>query len=256
MNRIENWIIKLTPKAKFISRLCSSYLNKYENNNNCEMETNGELYVMKKFLPKSQTVFDVGANIGDWSKLALEINPKLNIHCFEPSKYTYKKLKENIGSKVNTNNSGLSSQNKTETLHIFEDGEGMNSIYKRIGLVNLQQNKTEAIELKTLDEYCQNKNITHINFMKVDVEGHELEVFKGSKSMLHNNCISIIQFEYGGCNIDSGVFLKDIFGFFENLNYVFYKIYHNKLMKVENYKQTLDNFQYQNWLIINKNFSF
>jgi hypothetical protein len=64
----------------------------------------------------------------------------------------------------------------------------------------------------------------------------------------------MVQFEYGGCNIDSKVFLKDIFEFFEEMNYSFYKIFPDRLKPFERYDQRLDNFKYQNWLMINEMF--
>jgi len=91
----------------------------------------------------------------------------------------------------------------------------------------------------------------NVDFLKVDVEGHELECFRGANTLLSNRRIKAIQFEYGGCNIDSRVFLKDIFAFFGDFpRYHFFKILPHGLRLVQTYDQRLDNFQYQNWAII------
>jgi hypothetical protein len=68
--------------------------------------------------------------------------------------------------------------------------------------------------------------------------------------LLKSGSVGIIQFEYGGCNIDSGVLLKDIFAFFGDLDYSFYKIYPREARLVSKYDQRLENFQYQNWAIV------
>lgn len=69
-------------------------------------------------------------------------------------------------------------------------------------------------------------------------------------AMLESKHITVIQFEYGGCNIDAGVLLKDIFGFFQRFVYTFYKISPKELRPVVRYDQQLENFQYRNWAVI------
>ena len=80
------------------------------------------------------------------------------------------------------------------------------------------------------------------------MEGHELEVFKGAAGMLTQGKIKRIQFEYGGCNIDSRVLLKDLFEFLLPYGYAFYKVFPRELRRVLRYDQRLENFQYQNWV--------
>ena len=86
--------------------------------------------------------------------------------------------------------------------------------------------------------------------MKVDVEGHELEVFKGAQEMLAHKSIKRIQFEYGGCNIDSRVLLKDLFDFFQSYGYSLFKLFPHELRHVPRYDQRLENFQYQTWVVL------
>lgn len=68
--------------------------------------------------------------------------------------------------------------------------------------------------------------------------------------MLSEGLVDVIQFEYGGANIDARVLLLDIFNFFQPLNYKFYKIFPNGLRHIPRYDQQLENFKYQNWAII------
>lgn len=217
--------------------------------------------MMYTILPQCTTVFDVGANVGDWTALALKINPNLQIHCFEPSAATFQRLHErDFKGSVKYINIGLSSAPGEATLYVFEHCAGTNSLYKRQGLedgwgLKAQQHK-ETIRLTTLDAYCQRSGIQMIDFVKVDVEGHELEVIRGAEGMLKQRRIKRIQFEYGGCNIDSRVLLKDIFDFFAPYSYVFFKVLPHGLRHVPRYDQRLENFQYQNWAVIAEDVSF
>ena len=206
LNRCKYYALKKLPVSQKIYNFCKAYVNKCDGDNNSDMKSNGELRVMQEFLPKCKTVFDVGANIGEWTKLAIEINPKLFIHCFEPSNKTYKKLvSNNFQEQITCNNFGISSKNQTLDLHVFSDESGMNSLYKRHGLENSHnikpQSKAEQVQLKTLDWYCNERQIEAIDFLKVDIEGHELEMFNGAIETFKNNKIKMVQFEYGGCNI-------------------------------------------------------
>lgn len=209
---------------------------------------------MWSVLPHCSVVFDVGANVGDWTALALRINSHLTIHCFEPSCATYQRLLARTPSQVICNNFGLSSRVEERTLFVFENHSGCNSLYRRQGLEDgwglATQKREETIHLETIDDYCQIHGVQAIDFLKVDVEGHELEVFKGAKGMLSRGTIKYIQFEYGGCNIDARVLLKDIFEFFTPHPYNFFKIYPRELRAVPRYDQRLENFQYQNWALI------
>jgi len=210
---------------------------------------------MHQTLVNCHTIFDVGANIGDWAALALNINPSLKLHCFEPSRETYQRLlARGWPPDVILNNFGLGSAQEHRTLYLFDDAAGINSLYKREGLEDgwglIPQQRTETIWLDTVDHYCQEHEIAEVDYLKIDVEGHELEVLKGASTMLTRGKINVIQFEYGGCNIDARVFLKDIFDFFTPFAYTHYKIFPRELRRVDRYDQRLENFQYQNWVAL------
>lgn len=233
---------------------CKKYTDYRDGINNEDIVTNGELEVIRKFIPSCKIIFDVGAHVGDWTRLVLNHNPKAEIHCFEPSAFTFKKLSsQNFPSRVICNSFGLSSHIGEAKLQVFVEGDGMNSLYRREGLqdrgISVQE-KQETISLQTLDEYCQKKKIQSIDFLKIDVEGHELKVLRGSEKMLREKRIGIIQFEYGGCNIDARVLLKDLFDIFNGLPYRFYKIHPKGPQRVAGYSQQFENFQYSNWLAI------
>jgi len=248
----------LVSKNKYLYRLANRIVFDHRGENNCEIETNGEMFVLKKYLTSGDVVFDVGANIGDWTKTVLNIIPDAAVHCFEPCRKTFLTLKDNnFSGNVILNNIGLGSKNEEKDFYTIEADSTINSLYLRNDLLDKKDCQKETIILRSLDDYCTANNIDKINFLKIDVEGNEFEVLVGAKRMLLENKINLIQLEYGGTYIDSRIFLKDVFDFFnkENkLNYNFYKIMPDKITKVS-YSEDLDNFQYCNYLIVN-NYSF
>ena len=254
-------LFRVFPKINFIYILCQKYVDDYKGEHNSNMFTNGELRFLKRNIEKFDVVFDVGARIGEWTKMALLLKSGLNIHCFEPSNLTYRKLISNkFSDNVICNNFGLSSFKKEAKLYVIEDESGCNSLYRRQGLEDVNdlnvQKKEEIVQLDTLDNYCLKKEIKNIDFVKIDVEGHELEVLKGMSNMLAEKKIKIIQLEYGGTFIDANILLKDIFIFLKKYDYKLYQIYPKKVKLIERYLQILDNFRYKNFLVIKNGFDF
>jgi hypothetical protein len=133
---VPRMIFDLLPSSNaLLYRLCKRYVDRYNSENDDDIRTNGELRFMQSTLPKCATVFDVGANVGDWTAWALNINPCLKVHCFEPSAVTYDRLRaRNFGEGVVCNNTGMSSAVGRKVLHVFADESGTNSLYRREGL--------------------------------------------------------------------------------------------------------------------------
>ena len=65
--------------------------------NNCDMRSNGEFEIIRKYIPSAQVVVDVGLEYGVWTKAALSVNPTAEYHCFEPNvKVIPKDLPDNV----------------------------------------------------------------------------------------------------------------------------------------------------------------
>ena len=157
------------PRSKLFFLFCRYYVNRYSGDNNCDMATNGEFRWLREVAPHCMTVFDVGANVGDFAASALESNPQMSVHLFEPSGAAYRALQTRVfGGKVHLNFFGLSSSTREGILHVFADSSGINSLEKRVGL-DVVQNATERIKLETLDGVCANSGISQIDLLKIDV---------------------------------------------------------------------------------------
>ncbi|MEI8389686.1 MAG: FkbM family methyltransferase [bacterium] len=201
------------------------------------------------------TIFDVGANVGNYSTEILKgcINKKLYLHAFEPSKATFEKLNKNINNpNVKLNNFGLSDKEETLTLYKDTPSSDLASLYDRkIEHFNINLHIKEEVELKTLDLYCQANNINYIDVLKLDVEGHEFNVLNGAKNMLNAKKIKIIQFEFGGCNVDSRTFFRD-FWYLLKENYKIYRVLRDGLFEFTQYEERQEILIYSNFIAVIK----
>jgi FkbM family methyltransferase len=253
-NIVSNLLYLIPNKARY--EICRHHANKEFGENRSDFNTNGELWILKTILPEIKTVFDVGSHVGQWATYVLRMNPNIDLHCFEPGKRPFQVLQQK-GFKKNVicNNFGLGSENAFKKLYVYEDLSEGSSLYLRKGLENIVgtelQAKTEDVEIRTLDCYCKEKDIRKIDFIKIDVEGNELDVIKGGKEYFEHERIKMAQFEYGGSYIDSRILLKDFFDFFEDMNYNIFLLYPTRVRKIPRYDQRLENFQYKNFLIVN-----
>ena len=245
-------LLHITPKLNFINRIATAYSSWFAGENNVWADTNGEFWALSKFIPRAKVVFDVGSNVGDWTRRALEINPQLEIHCFEAATDNYQTL---IMTDLNAtfNNVAVSDNIGFIELCLYGENSPFNSIVSPdrtdIGEASHRLN----IPAITLDEYARQNMVTHIDFIKIDVEGAEGKVLLGMSKLLSKDKVDIIQFEHGRFSIYAKTLIKDYFDFMNNNNFAMFKLVQESLHYHEHYRTSIENFNHQNWLCIRKN---
>jgi len=125
-------------------------------------------------------------------------------------------------------------------------------MYQRnLNRYNNELNIKEEIKTERLDEYMEQNEIKHIDFMKVDVEGHEMVVFEGMGCYLNSDFVDYIQFEYGGANLDSMISLMNFYELFESKGFRLTKVMPGGL-QIREYESFLENFEYSNYVAISE----
>lgn len=174
-------------------------------------------------------IFDVGSNHGQFLDLTLEClgDVDCNIHCFEPGRHTFEILaaRRSECSKIVLNNFGIGGKSCDATLHYDSAGSGLASLSRRdLRHLNIEFDKSEQIRIDTIDSYCAKNSIAHIDLLKIDIEGHELDALGGSAEMIKNNCVDIVAFEFGGCNVDSRTHFRDFWDYFNDADFSLFRI--------------------------------
>lgn len=160
--------------------------------------------IAQKILQKHKDgiVLDIGANLGSFTLPLAKANPHLTFHSFEPQRIIYYQLCGNTLinglDNVHCHNFGLSDERKRFDIELpdysTEGNIGAFSIDKEVRENEYEcqtKGKTEPMVVFPLDDGRHQK----VRLIKIDVEGHELEVIKGGIDTINGNNYPPIIFE-------------------------------------------------------------
>jgi FkbM family methyltransferase len=192
-------LILALPYSSLLYNACDLYMRHFDGENNSDPNLNGEMRFLRLNLPPCRTIFDVGANVGNWAVCALQNAPQATLHCFEPDSMAFAKLSRNLpDQRVQLNNVAVGDREGEARLFVSGDASTHNSLYVREGLATNVSPKAITVPVVTVDAYCRAKAIGEIDFLKIDTEGNEVNVLMGAQHMLREARVRFIQFEYGG----------------------------------------------------------
>ena len=209
--------------------------------------------IVKNMIKKGDVVFDVGANIGYYAVLFSKLVGKGGaVYCFEPTPYYKNILYENMLVNNITNctllDYGLSSSNIEADIAIGECSATLHWVCDN------RPSGVERVKLKRLDDVEPTLGIKKLDFIKIDVDGHEPAFLQGAWNTL-NKYDPIILLEVNHENyLEGGVTAWDFYDLLLSKGYFIYS--ENGLKKFESKRQFLQecgNFSYSANIIISRN---
>jgi len=244
-----NFLLKINNRILDLALSALGY-NNYRN----EKES-GELFFIQKYLSNKpiSLCFDIGANIGDYSKLLLD-NTKANVISFEPLPFVFKKLSVNLSNysdRVVLVNSGVGEKSETLPIHFNENASVHASFSNEVKQVEYVSNtESVMINVVSIDDYCRDNNITEIDFIKIDTEGFEKEVFDGAKETFKIIQPKFIQIEFNWHQLFR---LTSLHYFAEKLpNYNVYQLTYNNMRKVDSKFPSSNFYLFSNFVFVRK----
>jgi FkbM family methyltransferase len=129
------------------------------------------------------TVFDIGANIGAHTiRFARLVGPSGRVFAFEPMDYAFSKLTRNL------------SLNDAQNTHAFklalsDENADARRVDYRSSWSTTGERRPEAssVEVRRLDDWCREHDITRVDLIKLDVDGHEWQVLEGGRTSIHRH---------------------------------------------------------------------
>ena len=122
------------------------------------------------------TCVDIGANIGLYSIYVMMHMPNSTIHCFEPSPASYTLLHENVSiiPSIRLHTYGLFKGNREAMMNIHQMNTGENSIkFNNHNYIN-----SVPVQLRDAGTEFDRLRLEHIDILKIDTEGCEVEILE------------------------------------------------------------------------------
>jgi FkbM family methyltransferase len=213
--------------------------------------------LIHKMLGRSAViVIDVGANIGEYTAELRRIYPNAAIHSFEPSSTNIGILSARFSGDHLTkiNPVGLADCASSTTLYSDRLGSSLGSLTLRdLSHIGKDFSCHEVVQIIRFEDYWINRlNSQDIDIIKLDIEGHELQAMHGMGKAIHQT--RIIQFEFGGCNIDTRTYFRDFWNFFDFHNFKLFRITPFGLEEITRYRQSDESFSTTNYIATNNDF--
>jgi FkbM family methyltransferase len=154
----------------------------------------GSIDFLQHFLLEDDVVIDVGANIGYFSLLTSMSVPKGQVHAFEPIPETFRTLRGNLILNAQIKNVVANQLAVTEStgqinIYTFHD---LHHGYSSIATFGREDGTPHSVPSCSLDDYAGKLKLPHVDFIKVDVEGAERQVFAGAQEILKHSAPTVM----------------------------------------------------------------
>jgi FkbM family methyltransferase len=199
-----------------------------------------EFNLIQDFIKNDDQVFDIGTNIGYYTIWISKFITSGKIHCFEPDKANFQKLKKNVELNqlqhiTKLNNIAVNDVNGTLSFTSGLDGQNHINLKK-------SNNNINVVAMR-LDSYVKENDLAKISYLKIDVEGFEFNVLKGAENLLKEKKIEIIQLEINNTLQNSNHNVHDILKLLTDHDYMLcgYQVEEKKLCSIS-YSASRENY--------------
>ncbi|MBK9990380.1 MAG: FkbM family methyltransferase [Verrucomicrobia bacterium] len=258
--------MKILTKRPFWRRVAralgSRLFNWAENNGDPRITNNGELWLLRELLARHVAlaqrrpfvVFDAGANVGNYTRLILQEARRagcaVEVHAFEPAPHNIELLRQKFAGEpaVRVVGAALAARAGEASLYAGKSGSSHASLVQR-GILKGNVTDVVTVPLIRLADYVEMSGVAHIDLLKLDIEGAEMDALHGFDEKLHPSFVDVIQFEYGGTTLDAGVTLKALHRLLVLQGYRFAKLF-PRAVEVRDYDEWMENYSFSNYLAL------
>lgn len=235
-----------------LAKAAEKYLRAYNNQCNWDMRCNGETHALRLVTENCDgDVLDVGANEGQWASAALAVIGGRRLHCFELAPRPFERLRANFGNAPNIalNDFGLGAKSDRFDFYFCPCSSDRSSRYRIDDGFAKEQITVSVIPG---DEYVTRNRISQISFLKLDVEGMEMEVLQGFDCSLRAGIIRAVQFEHGPAHVLARKLLFDFLQLFASYQYSVFRVFPKALAPVRYSVENDESFVGENFVAIDQ----
>lgn len=201
-----------------------------------------------------KTCADIGGNVGNYTAELLARCPEAQIWTFEPSATNIARLTARFGDmpRVHLIPFAVSDTASEAVLYSDSPGSGLGSLsHRNLDHLNLPFDVTEKVKTLRFADFWQSEMAGRpIDILKLDIEGHELDALNGAGDAIAHT--RAVQFEFGGCNIDTRTYFRDFWYFFAERGFDLHRITPFGVMAVPKYTERDEVFTTTNYIAINR----
>jgi len=226
-----DFLIKFLKKYHYLRKL-----------RNASVEDEEDLGLLKYFIKEGDQTFDIGANFGIYSKFMSQYcGPSGKVFSFEPIKATFNYLCFNMKHLNYKNvlplNIAISDFNGAIQMEVPKYNNGGENYYEAKIVDSIsKENKSYSVNTSSLDEIMIEYSASPV-FIKCDVEGHELFVFKSASKLL-STCKPILLIEINGDLTHPDKNTSELLSILKSEGYDIYINYNQALKKWNGEKKT------------------
>jgi FkbM family methyltransferase len=155
-------------------------------------------------------VFDVGANIGEWSLKYRARMTKGRLFMFEPQRSCQDAIEQKHIPDAELIKAAVGKERGTQTLYSRSPTDATAGLHKRKDSFFKDWAYSEqSVDVISLDQFISERGIAFVDFIKFDIEGHEFEALNGLKESIANRKINAFAFEFGSANLNSRSYFLD-----------------------------------------------
>jgi FkbM family methyltransferase len=172
-------------------------------------------------------LFDVGANVGQTIDTFRNGFVRPKIHSFEPGQDAFEILQQNYAAVPDVYLNSFALGAKSGTSEFIESvGSDMSSFLEPSVETKGSIKQRIQVKVTTIDDYCRERDIGHIDILKSDTQGFDLEVLKGATGLLSKNAIHLVYVEINFSDLyKNAARLDEIFGFLASHSLAFVTFY-------------------------------
>lgn len=183
---------------------------------------------------EASVIFDVGANVGIYSLLAADANPRATVHSFEPTPELSARFRtaitQNSMSNIVANEAAAGAFTGEAYLKRCRGSDGANEGMNFVSATSSAGAETAAVTQVTLDDYCRRMGITNVDLLKIDIEGGEYDALRGAERLLSAARIGCIFFELSGWAAErAGHSIDDVPNLLRQYGYQLFTLHRGRL---------------------------